>query len=201
VKVASQLAGELVDIICAEERTVTSLFKLLSHDYYTFTHVTNVCVYTLALASRLGISNHQELIALGAGAILHDVGKRKVPAEILNKRGRLTKREFSLVKAHPINGFRDLCDRPDLTWPQLMMVYQHHERLDGNGYPVGVGQDDIHPWARICAVADVYDALTSRRAYRGPIPHANVRDFLSRNAGPHLDVEMVCCWNDMLDGA
>jgi len=195
VAVASDLATELADVVCNQERTIDHLFRLLSHDYYTYTHVTNVCVYTLALAKRLGISSQKELATIATGALLHDVGKRYIPVEILNKKGKLTDEEFAIIKRHPLTGFRDLCRRDDLTWAQLMMVYQHHERLDGRGYPVRATGEEILPWSRMCAVADVFDALTSYRPYRGPMPLAEVREFFSTNAGTQFDPEMVRCWD------
>lgn len=198
VHVANEMARELAEVVCNQERTVENLFKLLSHDYYTYTHVTNVCVYSLALAKKLGIEDKNDLAALATGALLHDVGKRHIPAAILNKKGRLTEREFAVVKRHPLVGFQELCQRQDLSWPQLMMVYQHHERMDGRGYPVGVLGNEIHEWGRLCAIADVFDALSSYRPYRGPMPIADLREFFAANAGTHFDPEMVRCWDSVI---
>lgn len=195
VQVASDLALKLADAVCSHDRTVDQLFHLLSHDYYTYTHVTNVCVYTLALAKSLGISNQQELAVIAIGGLLHDLGKRQVPVDILHKKARLTRQEMAVVKRHPITGLQELCRRKDLSWDQLMMVYQHHERLDGRGYPANVTAEEILPWSRMCAIADVFDALTSSRPYRGPMAREDVRQFFCTNAGTAFDKEMVHCWN------
>jgi HD-GYP domain-containing protein (c-di-GMP phosphodiesterase class II) len=196
--VAGELAIELANTVCNEEFTINSLLSLLSHDYYTYTHVTNVCVYCLSLAKMLGISTHAELASIAKGALLHDVGKRHVSPDILNKQGKLTEEEFRLVKLHPLTGFRELCRRPELTWPQLMMVYQHHERLDGKGYPVGIGGDEVHFLGRLCAVADVYDALSSYRPYRRPMPGSQIRRFFHANVDKQFDRSLVECWDAVL---
>jgi HD-GYP domain-containing protein (c-di-GMP phosphodiesterase class II) len=198
IAVAGEIAVELANAICSEECTVNGLLGLLSHDYYTYTHVTNVGVYCLALAKMLGIAARPELTSIAKGALLHDIGKRHVPAEVLNKNGKLTEEEFRLVKLHPLTGFRELCRQTELTWPQLMMVYQHHEKLDGKGYPVGIGGDEIHFLGRLCAVADVYDALSSYRPYRRPMPGSQIRQFFHSNVDKHFDRSLVDCWDAVL---
>ena len=91
-------------------------------------------------------------------------------------------------------GFRRLCHREDLSYAQLMMGYQHHERLDGKGYPVGIGAEEIHPWARVCAVVDIFEALTSNRPYRVDMPFEKAFEILDRNCEVALDEEIVRCW-------
>ncbi len=95
---------------------------------------------------------------------------------------------------HPTVGFEQLNFREDLTDGQLMMVYQHHERLDGKGYPVGVVDSEIHPWAKICSVVDVYEALTSYRPYRSPMPRKKVFEIMERDSGAAFDAEVLACW-------
>jgi HD-GYP domain-containing protein (c-di-GMP phosphodiesterase class II) len=198
VQVVSDMATDLADIVCNQEGTMETLFRLLRHDYYTYTHVTNVSIYALALAHRLGMWNPTELAELASGALLHDLGKRHIRPEVLNKKDKLSEREVQEVRKHPLTGFRELAHRQDLTWAQLMMVYQHHERMDGRGYPVGIDGSEIHPWGRICAIADVYDAITSYRAYRRPMSMSDARGYLRRNAGTQFDADMVACWDFML---
>jgi HD-GYP domain-containing protein (c-di-GMP phosphodiesterase class II) len=134
------------------------------------------------------------LAQIAAGALLHDIGKRHIPRYVLNKAGKLTDDEGDLVRAHPAIGFRELLDRGDLAWGQLMMAYQHHERLDGSGYPTGTLADEIHPWSKICAVADVFDAMTSQRPYRRALPVKEVCDYLEKRAGTQFDQDIVSCW-------
>lgn len=194
VSVASSFGGVLASVVADKAIPFRELFTTLEHDYYTFTHVCNVSVYCTMLASKLGQCNTAALSEVAAGALLHDIGKRHIPAHVLNKNGKPTDKEWELIREHPVTGFRDLATRSDLTWAQLMMVYQHHERLNGSGYPTGVPAAEIHPWAKICAVADVFDALTCQRPYRRPMPTAEVCDYLAKYSGVWFDAQAVECW-------
>lgn len=194
VQFADSHASHLTDIICDREFVLADLFALMDHDYYTYTHATNVCVYSVALAEGLGIVDQADLLAVGTAALLHDIGKRQIPSTILNKPGKLNAEEWDLVQGHPRAAFDELGPRGDLTWDQLMMIYQHHERVDGSGYPVGLKGTEIHEWGRICAIADVFDALTSERPYRKSDPLGKVQEFMQRNAGRQFDKEMIKCW-------
>lgn len=192
------LSQQMVESICNDDMLLRDVFQLMTHDYYSYTHVTNVSTYTLALARALGMSGREELVELVSGALLHDIGKRHLPPGLLNKPGKLAPKEMDLMRQHPQKGFEELCMREDLRWSQLMMVYQHHERLDGKGYPVGIGGDEIHPWAKICAVADVFDALTSTRPYRKPNDVEAAVEFFERRAGLAFDAEIVKCLSKLM---
>src|SRR5690606_17963818 len=127
--------------------------------------------YSLAIGLKLGYSEAQ-LEGLGIGAILHDIGKVAIPLEILNKKGKLSEEEYTLVKEHTTNGFEILRKIEELPLLAAHCAYQHHERLDGSGYPRGLKGDDIHPYAKLLAVTDVFDALTTERSYRkAMLPH------------------------------
>ncbi|HEV3415480.1 MAG TPA: HD domain-containing phosphohydrolase [Pirellulales bacterium] len=192
------LSQQMVESICSDDLLLRDIFFLMTHDYYSYTHVTNVSTYCLALARELGIHEQQELVDIVGGALLHDLGKRHLPPGLLNKPGKLTDPEMALMRQHPQKGFEELCLRGDLIWGQLMMVYQHHERLDGKGYPVQVCGDEIHPWAKLCAVADVFDAVTSARPYRKPVAIDAALEFFERRAGVAFDAEMVRCLSSLM---
>ena len=194
VENAVRMAAEIVDVVCDDGLILADLFAVMQHDYCTFTHAANVCAYSIALADALGVKDRQELTKIAVGALLHDVGKRNVPPAILNKPGKLTSGEFELVKKHPRDGFAELAGRSDLEWGQLMMVYQHHERPDGSGYPVGIEENEIHPWAALCSVVDVYDALTSERPYRRAATAGEALGYLFAKAGKQFNAEIVKCW-------
>lgn len=132
------------------------------------------------------------------GAMLHDLGKSEIPDVILNKPGKLTDHEFRIVTTHPTIGFLKLGKRADITFAQLMMVYQHHEHLDGTGYPVRVSGDEIHPWARICAVADVFEALTSNRPYRAGMSMEVAFRIMDRQVGSFFDAEVYERWKALM---
>jgi HD-GYP domain-containing protein (c-di-GMP phosphodiesterase class II) len=157
-------------------------------------HLTNVAAYCVLLAREMGIEDRDQLAKIAVGAMLHDFGKLFLPQDVLQKTGRLSVQERELVEQYPQLGFEELCDRDDLEFGQLMMVYQHQERFDGSGYPVAIENDEIHPWARILAVADVFDSLTSTRPYRRGNSVADALLYLADNASKQFDPKAVLCW-------
>ena len=190
---AAELGGIAAGLVTRDDFTAEDLFRVMHHDYATFTHSANVAYYCGILAAELGYDKQAVELVI-AGGLLHDVGKLGIPDVILNKPGRLDESEFATVKKHPRKGFRELCHRDDLTEAQLMMVYQHHERLEGGGYPTGIGKHEIHPWAKLCAVVDIYEAVTSQRPYRMPMPRNQAIELLRRESGSALEKEIVECW-------
>ena len=192
---AEKVGRDLTTLLAADDVLPQDLFRLARHDFNTFTHVTNVASYCIVLAERMGTKDSAELQEIAAGAILHDIGKRFIPASILNKPARLDPAERAIIETHPQRGYEELCRRPGVTFEQLMMVYQHHERINGKGYPVGVITDDIHPWARMLAVVDVFDAMTGTRPYRRPATAQEAMSYIKQNAGTQFDEEVVQCWN------
>lgn len=142
-----------------------SLSMIKHHDNYTFYHSLNVCCLSLTLGRFLHY-NKEDLIALGVGALLHDIGKVKIPQAILNKPGPLTDQEFSIMKKHPEYSFEILSESSSLRWDSIHLTYEHHERFGGNGYPRGLKGDRINQFARIAAIVDVFDAITTDRPYR-----------------------------------
>jgi HD-GYP domain-containing protein (c-di-GMP phosphodiesterase class II) len=191
---ADTLGKHVVRLMNSDEFVATHLLQVICHDYHTFTHSVNVAYFSVALARRLGIRDDQELEQVAAGALLHDVGKLQIPEAVLTKPGRLNDDEYELVQTHPTLGFDVLCQRENLSFAQLMMVYQHHERPDGRGYPVGVTDDEIAVWAKLCAIADVFEALTSNRPYRPALPLSQALSTMQRQAGRALDEDMLTCW-------
>lgn len=193
IAVAQELAELACSLVCHAEFDARDLFRVLHHDYTTFTHSANVAWYCAILAKSLGYSE-ADITEITMGGLLHDLGKLEIPKSILCKPGRLDDAEFRVVKKHPTVGFRRLFHREELSFGQMMMVYQHHERLDGRGYPVGALSESIHPWAKLCSVVDVFEALTSERPYRKPMPRRVAIDLLQRDIGTAFDSEMVQCW-------
>ena len=160
VAVADKLGRELTSLLVNNNVLPRDLFRLARHDFLTFTHITNVASYGVILAERLGLCDGSQFEPLAKAAILHDIGKRFIPASILQKPAKLDPEERAIIETHPQRGYEELCGRDDMTHEQLMMVYQHHERFDGKGYPVGFQGEEIHPWARMLAIVDVFDAMT-----------------------------------------
>ncbi len=195
VVLAEKVGQELVSLLGANQVLPRDLFRLARHDFNTFTHVTNVAGYAVILAERLGMSEPCVLKQVAVGAMLHDIGKRFIPTSILTKPTCLEPDEREVIEMRPTRGYEDLCRRPGLTHEQLMVVYQHHERINGSGYPVGSCGDEIHPWARMLAVVDVFDAMTGIRPYRRSASSHDALDYLRQHAGTYFDREVVQCWD------
>ena len=198
VEFTDVLGDQLSTLLNRDDIIVEDLLSLMEFDNGTYTHCVNVSTYSLLLSTRLGIRRASDLKAIAAGALLHDIGKRKVQLSILNKPGPLTDEQREHINKHPMWGFKELAFRDDLSWGQLMMVYQHHERLDGQGYPAGITGEEIHPWARICAIADVFHALTSVRPYRNPLSPEAAIEVIEKQTKTAFDPEMVECWNTIM---
>ncbi|MEZ6135652.1 MAG: HD domain-containing protein [Pirellulaceae bacterium] len=198
IVLASQQIGKGTCQLLEDQNIVArQLCSVLHHDYATFTHCTNVSLYCVLLARELGYGG-EELQQIAVGGLLHDLGKLQIDERILTKPGRLDEFEFREIQKHPVTGFAELVNRDDLSEGQLMMAYQHHERLNGTGYPVGCLGNEIHPWAKICAVVDVYEALTSQRPYRLPMTHKTALAVLEKGKATEFDVELVDCWHKLI---
>jgi putative nucleotidyltransferase with HDIG domain len=156
-----------------------------SADHYTRGHCERVASYACALARAAGVDD-EVLLWFRMGALLHDVGKIVVPAEILNKPGRLTPEERAVIERHPDAGV-ELIGDIEFPWDIRPMVRHHHEAWDGSGYPAGLAGETIPLAARILCVADVYDALASDRPYRPAFPHERTLEIMSAEAGTRLD--------------
>ncbi len=169
IRRSQKMVDNTISYILKGREAFVSLMKITSFNYYTYTHSVNVCTFSLALARQLQISDPATLKVLGTGALLHDVGKSKVPERILTKRTALNRSEFEIMKKHPGWGGEILKDTDLIERESYYPVLQHHERLDGSGYPLGTGEKDQHPYSKIVAIADVFDALTTERVYQAAI--------------------------------
>jgi len=169
IRHAQKVIAPTVSLILQGEEAKRNLIALTSHDYYTYTHSLNVCIFSVALAERIFHREGREKIErLGSGFLLHDIGKRNIPLEIINKDGPLTDDEWDIMRQHPQFGYDILNETGKLTPESSIIALQHHERYDGKGYPKGLKGDEIHIYAKICCIADAFDALTTKRSYRSP---------------------------------
>lgn len=157
----------VVDMVLADDPACNYLLKLTSYDYNTYIHSANVGVLAISLAKAvLKKEDRHDMHALGAGFFLHDIGKINIDEAILNKQGDLTAEEMKTIRKHPGMGFRILNEAKQMGEESRLIVLQHHERHDGTGYPRRLRGDEIHVYGRICAAADVFDALVSKRPYK-----------------------------------
>lgn len=175
----------------------TLAHTVAAKDPYTSGHIHRVTAYSMAIGRHIGCSE-EELTDLETGALLHDIGKIGVPEHILTKPGRLDEIEMAAMRRHPEIGWNILgpLDFPDVV---KQIVRNHHERVDGRGYPDGLTGDELPLLVRIVCVADVFDALTSARPYRGPLSVAQARAIMREDSGSHFDPAILASFFEVLD--
>jgi HD-GYP domain-containing protein (c-di-GMP phosphodiesterase class II) len=186
IQSVKRATSHLVDLILKDDETTSYLINITSHDYTTYIHSVDVGVIAIALAkSVFRRSDNHDLHALGAGFFLHDLGKIHVNLNIINKPGKLSFDEMEEMKRHPVLGFSVLQEAKQITAELKLIVLQHHEKLNGSGYPYGLRGDDIHIYGRICAIADIFDAMTSKRPYKTPMPSFTALKAMRDEMIPH----------------
>jgi len=162
---AFQLVEEISESVARHPQAIISLARLKTADDYTYMHSVAVCAMMVALAKRLGLDDQQTRLC-GMAGLLHDMGKVAMPIEVLNKPGKLTDAEFDIMRSHPSEGHKILHASSAVDAVSLDVVLHHHEKFDGSGYPEQLKGDDISLYAKMAAVCDVYDAITSNRPYK-----------------------------------
>ena len=183
---AKELVEEIADSVMRNPGALIGLARLKTKDDYTYMHSIAVCALMVSLAKQLGLSEDDTREA-GLAGLLHDIGKMMVPGEILNKPGKLTDDEFVSVKEHPSAGHKILLESNGVSPVALDVCLHHHEKMDGTGYPEGLKGEQISLLARMGAVCDVYDAITSNRPYKqGWCPAESIRKMAEWSKG-HFD--------------
>ncbi len=198
VTASKQLGVQVAKLATDSSITGAELCQILHHDFGTFTHSGNVAFYCSLIASEMGYAG-EELEEIATGGLLHDLGKLDIDERILNKPGKLDEFEFRTIKEHPLAGFRRLTKSNEATQTQLLMTYQHHERLDGKGYPVGIGGHEIDIASRICTVADVFEAMTSNRPYRSALSYKQTLEIMGEGVNNAFDKEVFQCWSSIVN--
>jgi putative nucleotidyltransferase with HDIG domain len=180
--------------LCTVRKLTDSLEE---KDNYTKGHCERVTTYSLEIAKKMGM-NEEELLILEFAGLLHDIGKLGIPSEIINKEGILTNEEFEIIKKHPEIGY-DLLKNMTFLDTSNRILLQHHERIDGKGYPYGLESDDIDEMAKILAVADAFDAMTTVRPYRmNTLSNEQAIVEFMRNKNTQFDETVVDVFIDML---
>lgn len=186
----SKIIYSILEEIKENSDALSVLSDSYIYDSYIFTHSLNVTVYTLGLAMKLNFTE-KKLLEIGLGAILHDVGKLAIPKEILNKPSALTDEEYEMMKTHAKEGFDLLKNLPNISLLTAHCALQHHERINGSGYPQKLIGEKIHPYAKIIGICDVFDAVTSNRVYRkAMLPHEGL-ELLYSGVGTLYDQEII----------
>jgi HD-GYP domain-containing protein (c-di-GMP phosphodiesterase class II) len=178
---------------------VLRLASMKSYDEYTLYHSVNVAVISIGLGLAVGLPE-TAVRELGMAGMLHDMGKIAVPLEILRKPGLLDEDEWRVMRRHPVLGADLLSRLPGSNRLPMVVAFEHHMRYDGRGYPGTRAGWTQHPVSRLACIADVFDAMTSRRSYKRAIPIANVRAYARDEAGRTFDPRLVTVLEQMLDG-
>ncbi|MFR5265432.1 HD-GYP domain-containing protein [Clostridium sp.] len=190
LKSIEELAEELYDNVISNKNLLVGLVDIKTMDAYTYQHSVNVALISIVIGTGFNLPK-KDLIDLCVGALLHDLGKIFVGKKIIQKPGKLTSEEFEIIKTHPQKGFDYVLDNNTINKNCRNIIIQHHEKVDGTGYPLGLKSDKITFLAKIVAVADVYDALTSNRSYKRAMCPSEAFEFILSNANTMFDFEVT----------
>lgn len=191
IKQISKIVECLITKILSNKNLSYNILEFKNHDDYTYQHCLNVAIMSIFTGISLGLSESM-LQELGTAGLLHDLGKMLIPLDILNKPGKLTDEEFSIMKTHPVNAVTQL--EHMVSYDILRGIECHHEKLDGTGYPYGRKGDNIHFYGKILTVCDVYDALTTDRPYRKACFPNEVVEYIMGCVDTQFDYEVLTCF-------
>lgn len=197
VQQSRNMVDSMVGFLFKESTSFYELMQLTSYDYYTYTHSVNVFVYSVSLANRIGLKG-PEVTEFGHGALLHDIGKRKIDNDITNSRGKLTEEQWEQMRMHPVHGYELLRAQGDTSAIALDVTRHHHEKLNGRGYPDGLAGDEISTWARISTIADIFDALTTKRSYKDAMDTFFALQFMKEKMWDELDHNLFMAFVAMM---
>ncbi len=186
---SKELITQFIDFMEQEPEGMAHLISLSSHDFYTYNHSLDVGVYSLGLGKAVGF-NREDLAELGRGALFHDIGKRNVHVDIICKQGPLNEVEWAQMQKHPQFGLKILTDYA-CNESMRACCFEHHESFAGNGYPQQLSGPEIHPMARIVAITDTYDALTTKRSYNVPMTPTDAVEFMKNKLAGRYDPDVL----------
>jgi putative nucleotidyltransferase with HDIG domain len=190
VPAALQTVEGLAEAVTQNRTALVALTAMRNYDNYTFTHMVNVSILTMGQARALGIEGRL-LREFGLSALMHDIGKVRTPKEILNKPDKLTDDEFVIMRRHTVDGAEILRRTPEMPILAPVVAFEHHLRLDGTGYPLGVRRQSLNAGTMLCSISDIYDAMRSQRAYQQAFPTERILAVLKRNDGTQFDQNLV----------
>ncbi|MFZ7131522.1 MAG: HD-GYP domain-containing protein [Eubacteriales bacterium] len=186
----SLLAKEFVDDILSNKEIIINLVDIKTMDDYTYQHCVNAAILAIVLGVEIGY-NKKQLESIAIGALLHDFGKVFIPKNILLKPGKLTSGEMNEIKNHPMLGYNYLKNHSSINPIALSIIMEHHEKVNGGGYPKGLHHHKISKYAKMAAVCDVYDALTSDRTYRKAMSPNEALELIMGSCGVDFDLDIV----------
>lgn len=197
-----QVCRAVTTLVMNNNDSFSHLLAASHHDFYTATHMVNVAAWMVPLAYELGHRDPEHLNQICQAGILHDMGKVEVPEAVLNKTGKLSDEEWRLIRRHPQAGCEYLAKFEGIDPMIVAVTGQHHERLDGSGYPSGLKGDQIHPISRICAVVDSFDAMTAFRPFKErTLSTAQALDILESETPVKYDADVMKAWLKLIRSA
>lgn len=198
-----KVVGSFVYVLMKDPKAYLFLAKLSSHDPYTLQHSVGTAVASIILAKKLGVNSEKELLEVGLGGLLHDIGKVKVKKEIINKNGPLDELEWDEMRQHAAEGYELIKSNPQIGELTKRAVLEHHENKNGTGYPKGLKGDEIHLFSRIVCLCDTFNALTTDRTYskaRSPYDAFQfIRDKLAHKVDEELFRQLVLVYGGKID--
>ena len=193
----SAVVSSLASAMHGDQAIVLPLLQIRRYDQYTTTHSLNVCVLAMGLAEWMGLGA-RDVRAFGTAGLLHDIGKIKIPSEILNKAGRLEPHERQIMNAHPVEGAKIIIASEERLDLAAVVAYEHHIMLNGGGYPTFDYPRDCHQASKLVHVCDVYDALRTNRPYRAAWSSAKVLGYLEERSGTEFDPDATRAFVKMM---
>lgn len=188
------IANNILDELLSQKNVLINIVDIKSLDNYTYQHSVNVAVLSLVIGLQMQL-NKYELYSLCMGALVHDIGKAFISKEIIQKYEKLSEKEFEIVREHTQKGYDYLKGSPDISAPARIIALQHHERINGQGYPDGKKGGEINKLAKIVGIADIYDALTSDRPQRRALSPNEALEFIMASGGTLFDYDLVLAFS------
>lgn len=195
-----EIVARFLQALNQQLNPLLAIFPLHRQDLYSFTHSTNVCLLTLAHARRLGLDGSL-LQDIGIAALLHDIGKLFLPMEVINKPGKPTEEEWQMIRQHPVRGAEYLLSTPGISQLAVVTAYEHHMKFDLSGYPQASNDWQQHLCSHMTTIADIFDALRTKRAYRDAMEACKVCEMLTGMAGSELHPQLTASFLQMIDEA
>ncbi|MCL1908332.1 MAG: HD-GYP domain-containing protein [Holophagaceae bacterium] len=191
IEQATPVVTNITEAVLQNDGTLVSLCRIKHRDTYTFQHSVSISALLVTFCNSVGGYSSEKLVDIGLGGLFHDVGKMRIPNEILNKPGRLTEEEFGVMRSHVTLGIDYLKNEKRLSDSAIKIVAEHHERFDGTGYPRGLSQRAISEIGQMTSIVDVYDAITSIRVYHSALEPSDALKRIFEWSGKHFDEGLV----------
>lgn len=196
----TNIVTNMVDFLTNNKGVLSKMLTLSSHDFYTYRHCVDVSIYAILFAKFVGINNAKQLNIFGQAGLFHDLGKKTVSSDIINKKGPLDDNEWKTMKQHPEEGVKILKTIDGISQDIIDGTLYHHEKIDGTGYPFGLSGEKIPFFGRLVAVCDVFSALTTHRSYSKARTPFEALDFMVENMKNKLDKQLLTTFIKLFKG-